>query len=318
MPSYSISQLHTFLTSLALAARELANLPIPSPSAAAKQPRQNLFPSKQLPPALHRRLLGSQPTDQLQALTADLTNLALSDAREDAETTLPGAAREKLLSVRRFNSKSSALSKPTNEPSTPTYTSICAEFFILPLLNRFWLFLRDTATSSLYSRPSSSSKGSYAGGVAPSTILQPLLLSKYLATLSILLHAARHAPTFLAVLVPETLALVASLRPPASSNQVQKTEDDPGAADEDLVISAEMELILLLLSSSHSLDAGHTLTQSSVELLSEIQSWAEEVFETEETKSGGAAVGRAGRAAAGVLLRLEEILGRWRGRVGWE
>jgi len=318
MPSYSISQLHTFLTSLALAARELANLPIPSPSAAARQPPQTLFPSKQLPPALHRRLLGSRPTDQLQVLTADLTNLALSDARVDAETTLPGAAREKLLSVRRFNSKSSALSKPTNEPSTPTYTSICAEFFILPLLNRFWLFLRDTATSSLYSRPSPSSKGSYAGGVAPSTILQPLLLSKYLATLSILLHPARHAPTFLAVLVPETLALVVSLRPPASSNQVQKTEDDPGAADEDLVLSAEMELILLLLSFSHSLDAGHTLTQSSVELLSEIQSWAEEVFETEETKSGGAAVGRAGRAAAGVLLRLEEILGRWRGRVGWE
>jgi telomere length regulation protein len=79
-----------------------------------------------------------------------------------------------------------------------------------------------------------------------------------------------------------------------------------------------MELILLILSSSHSLDGGHTLTRSSFEVLTEVQSWAEEVFEIEENKSGGAAVGRAGRAAAGVLLRLEEILGRWRGRVGWE
>ncbi|GAA5880743.1 hypothetical protein JCM16303_004335 [Sporobolomyces ruberrimus] len=322
LPSYSISQLHTFLTSLALAARELANLPIPSlltSTPALPKPQDALFPSKQLPPALHQRLVSSQPQDQLQVLASDLTNLALSDAREDAETTIPGAAREKLLSVKRFNSKSSALSKPVDTPSTPTYTTLCAEYFILPLLNRFWLYLRDMATSTLYSR-SSGSKGSYSGGRGTPTILQPLLLSKYLATVSILLHAARHAPTFLAVLAPESLALVASLRPPAStpSTHVARTEDDPGQVDEDLVLSAEMELILLILSSSHSLDGGQTLTRSSFELLSEAQSWAEEVFEAEEAKSGGAAVGRAGRAAAGVLLRLEEILGRWRGRVGWE
>ena len=153
MPTYSISQLHTFLTSLAVAGLVLAQLPVPDPpSFTSSQMQQPLFPSKQLPPALHRRLVGSQPQDQLQVLAADLTNLALSDAREDAETTLPGAAREKLLSVRRFNSKSSSLSKPTKEPSTPTYTTLCAEYFILPLLNRFWLYLRDTATSTMYSR----------------------------------------------------------------------------------------------------------------------------------------------------------------------
>ncbi|GAA5892867.1 Tel2p [Sporobolomyces salmoneus] len=323
MPTYSISQLHTFLTSLALAARELAQLPIPSVSSptGTVKPQQPLFPSKQLPPAFHRRLLGSQPEDQLQILAADLTNLALSGAREDAETTLPGAAREKLLSVRKFNNKSSSLSKSsTNQPTTPTYTTLCAECFILPLLNRFWVYLRDTATSTLYTRPSSSSKGSYAGGPSSSPILQPLLLSKYLTTVSILLHAARHAPTFLAVLAPEALALVVSLRPPTSStpSTTITNEEDPGIVDQDLVLSAEMELILLLLSSSHSLDGGQTLTRSSFELLSEVQSWAEEVFEMEENKSGGAAVGRSGRAAAGVLLRLEEILGRWRGRVGWE
>ncbi|GAA6004804.1 hypothetical protein JCM11491_002237 [Sporobolomyces phaffii] len=322
MPTYSISQLHTFLMALALAARELANLPSPSsPSSAPPQPPQSLFPSKQLPPALHRRLADSQPQDQLQVLAADLTSLALSNARQDAETTLPGAAREKLLSVRRFNSKSSALTKTMNEPSTPAYTTICAEYFILPLLNRFWLYLRDTATSTLYA--SGSSKGSYAGGPASSPILQPLLLSRYLATVAVLLDAARHAPTFLAVLAPETLALVCSLRPPADSVSTRDriaydAADESVRADREMVQAGQLEVILVVLAASHALDRGHTLVESSFQLLTECQEWAELVFAEAEDQSGGAAVGRAGRAAAGVLLRLEEIFSRWRGRVGWE
>lgn len=330
LPTYSISQLHTFLTSVALAARELAQLPAfteASPTRAPQQSEATRFPSKQLPAALHRRLMASQAGgDTLQALTADLTSLALSDARQDAETTLPEAARDKLLSVRRFNSTSAALKRPAaREASTPPYTTLCAEYFILPLLNRFWLYLRDSATSTLHHGSSSvaSSRGPYAGGPSSLPILEPLLLSKYLATVSILLHAARHAPSFLAVLAPEALALVVSLRPPASTTRRREPIElgegnDPSVVDRDLVISAEMELVLLILSTSHSLDGGHALTRHSFELLAEVQSWAEEVFEVEENKAGGAAVGRAGRSAAGILLRLEEILGRWRGRVGWE
>ncbi|GAA6060262.1 hypothetical protein JCM10212_003962 [Sporobolomyces blumeae] len=335
MPSYSIAQLHTILTSLALAARELAHLPtpsIPASSSSKGQPAKALFPSKQLPPALHKRLMQSQANDELQLLATDLTDLALSDARQDAETTLPGAAREKLLSVRKVtNRNSSSLanrSRTEGASSTPPYTVLSAEYFMLPLVNRFWLYLRDTATSTLYLSSSSSptAKGPYAGGPSSSMILQPLLMSKFFATLSILVHAARHSPTFLAVIVPETLALVVALRPPPSTprpngrSRVGSSELDQGAPsdpDEDLVLAAAFELVLVLLSSSYDLDHGRTLTQSSIHLVSEVQAWAEQVFEVEEQRVGGAAVGRAGRAAAGVLLRIEEILSKWRGQVGW-
>ncbi|GAA5891676.1 hypothetical protein JCM5296_005508 [Sporobolomyces johnsonii] len=330
-PSYSITQRHTLLASLALAARELAKLPIPSahgvPSKSISQPPQ--FPSKQLPPALHRRLLGSQQsTGPLEAMTADLTSMALSEAREDAETTIPQAAREKLLSVRRFNSRPSGSAQAQAATTTPTFTTLAAEFFILPLINRFWLYLRDTATSSLYRTSSSaSSVGPYAGGASASALLEPLLLSKYFATLAVLLHAARHSPSFLAVLVPDALALVLALRPPASSSSsttslVDEDDDAHGGMDAALVLSAQLELILVLVDATVQLDGGRTLMSSSAvsggsNLVAEAKAWAEEVFEAEERKGGEMGIGRAGRAAAGVLLRIEEILGRWRGAVGW-
>ncbi|GAA5918510.1 hypothetical protein JCM1841_003273 [Sporobolomyces salmonicolor] len=328
-PSYSITQHYNVLASLALAARELANLSIPaphgSPSKSISQPPQ--FPSKQLPPTLHRRLLGpQQPTGPLEAMTADLTSMALSETRKDAETTIPQAAREKLLSVRRFNSRPSGSSQAQAATTTPTFTALAAEFFIIPLINRFWLYLRDTATSSLYRTSSStSSVGPYAGGASASALLEPLLLSKYFATLAVLLHAARHSPTFLAVLVPEALGLVLALRPPPSSSSSMTSfdeDDDARGMDAALVLSSQLELILVLMDATVQLDGGRTLMSGSAvsggsNLVAEAKAWAEEVFEAEERKGGEMGVGRAGRAAAGVLLRVEEILGRWRGTVGW-
>ncbi|GAA5900638.1 hypothetical protein JCM6882_000928 [Rhodosporidiobolus microsporus] len=356
--AYSLTQRHTLLASLAFSARELAGLPLPpapslpssSPAAAAPAqppPPISLFPSKQLPPSMHRRLLGrsspshSQQVDQLDSLTSELTRLALSDAREDAEQTVPGAAREKLLNVRRSGAsaarngaggRGTGTEMGTSASSTPTYATLAAEYFLLPLINRFWLYLRDT--SSTLSRPSPS-LGSYAGGPPSAPLLDPYLLSKFLATLSVLLHAARHSPAFLAVLVPETLALVMALRPASGLSAVARARRAGGKGDEDeeldekelnrdAVVSSALELALVALDATVQLDAGRTLMSSSSvnggsTLVADVKDWAEEVFEEEEQRGGGEAggVGRSGRAAAGVLLRVEEIVGRWRGSVGW-
>ncbi|BGP14942.1 hypothetical protein JCM10213_007256 [Rhodosporidiobolus nylandii] len=325
--SYSLAQRHTLLAGLAISARELAHLPIPStstsPSPTPAQPA--LFPSKQLPPAMHRKLLGYAPGEQpgaLEALSADITRVALSDAREDAETTVPGAAREKLLNVRQTSSRTSRTHLATTASTTPTYATLAAEFFILPLINRFWLYLRDTATSSLSLSSPGRSAGSYAGGASNPQLLDPYLLSRFLATLSVLLHAARHSPAFLAVLVPETLALVLALRPSSPyAGAADDGEVDDSQLNLDAVVSSALELVLVALDATVQLDGGRTIMSSSVSggstIVADVKDWAEEVFEREESRGGEMAVGRSGRAAAGVLLRVEEIVGKWRGAVGW-
>lgn len=334
--SYSIAQRHSLLAALAFAARELAGLPIPTASGDPPQPKpvEPMFPSKQLPPAMHDHLVkrrralgsgsGSEESERVELLATDLTQMALSGARADAETSIPQAAREKALSVNRTTRRSAGLAaKSAATTTTATFSTLAAEVFILPLINRFWLYLRDQATSGR----NSSSGGSYLGGSAASQLLEPILLSRFLATVTVLVHAARHSPALLAVIVPETLSFVLMLRPivsPSSSQHVNSAGAPEPARDEDLVVASGLELALAALDGTVHLDGGRMLMSSSVAngsggtLVADIKDWAEHVFEAEERKGNGdLAVGRPGRAAAGVLLRVEEIVGKWRLSVGW-
>lgn len=332
--SYSIAQRHSLLAALAFAARELAGLPIPTASGDTPQPKsvEPMFPSKQLPPAMHDHLVkrrralgsGSEESERVELLATDLTQMALSGARADAETSIPQAAREKALSVNRTTRSSAGLAaKSAATTTTATFSTLAAEVFILPLINRFWLYLRDQATSGR----NSSSGDSYLGGSAVPQLLEPILLSRFLATVTVLVHAARHSPAFLAVIVPETLSFVLMLRPIVSSSSSQHVNSagapEP-ARDEDLVVASALELALAALDGTVHLDGGRMLMSSSVAngsggaLVADIKDWAEHVFEAEERKGNGdLAVGRPGRAAAGVLLRVEEIVGKWRLSVGW-
>ena len=208
--------------------------------------------------------------------------------------------------MRRF---ASAKSATTATFSTKlSFPALAAEFFILPLINRFWLFLRDTASAPASGPYSSGRSGVGAGG--SSSLLSPLILSKYLSTVSLLVHASRNSHYFLLSIVPAVLQLAVALR----STVVDET--DPK------VLETEMELLLVTLDGVIALDGGESLMGRSVEggseLVGEVKEWAEETFELEEARNqGGAGMGRAGRASAGVLLRIEEIMSRWRGRVGW-
>ena len=336
--SYSIAQRHSLLAALAFAARELAGLPIPTAPGDTPQPKpvEPTFPSKHLPPAMHDHLVkrrralgsGSEDSEGVELLATDLTQMALSGARADAETTIPQAAREKVLSVNRTTRRSAGLDAAksaarSTTTTTATFSTLAAEVFILPLINRFWLYLRDQATSGRHS----SSGGSYLGGSAVPQLLEPILLSRFLATVTVLVHAARHSPAFLAVIVPETISFVLMLRPIvsfSSSQHVNSAGSPEPARDEDLVVASALELALAALEGTIHLDGGRMLMSSSVAngsggaLVADIKDWAEHVFEAEEGKGNGdLAVGRPGRAAAGVLLRVEEIVGKWRLSVGW-
>lgn len=222
--------------------------------------------------------------------------------------TIPEASREKLLTVRRFASAKSSTAASSASTNQPSFLPLAAEFFILPLINRFWLYLRDTAATPTRGPYSSVGGGSNAGG--STSLLSPLILSKYLSTLSLLIHAARYSHHFLLSIVPSALQLVLALR----STVLEETDSK--------VLETEMELLLVVFDAVVALDGGESLMGRSVEggneLVGQVKEWAEETFELEEARNtGGAGMGRAGRASAGVLLKIEEVLGRYRGKLGW-
>lgn len=289
------------LTALALGVRELAGLPVPPRVPALVPLAAPTWPSQQLPAPQHRRLVAQSPAaSPLDQLTAQLTLVALSDTKAEAEATIPAAAREKLLTVRRFGSAptKSGAAQTSDLPSRQgQYASLAAEYFILPLVNRFWLFLRDAATAV-------GSAAGRTGRGGSAALLDPLNLVKFLQTLSVLLHAARHAPHFLAVLAPETLELVVSLQTPPEET-------------DDAVLTAQMELVLVIVTATAALDGGRMLLTlaEGAERVGQVQEWAQNVFALEERRPGG--ITACGRAAAGVLLNLDEILSHWRGRAGW-
>jgi telomere length regulation protein len=275
-------QRYAMLSALALGARELADLPGPSGGFALTQ--VEAFPSKRLAPRLEAKLLEGDP---VETITKDLTRVALTSAREGAEMTIPEASREKALRVggRLGSIAKSGLHASAKSVTPATFGPLAAECFVMPLINRFWLYLRDLSTASLANR-------SFGSGSA--ALLDPIILCKFMSTLAILIDASRNSPHFLAVLAPEALQLAAlGLRGLAN--------DDEG------VIAGLLEFALVTVDTCISIDAGRTLARDFAPLVGTLQEWAQEAWRTEEARGK---VERAGRAAAGLLLRLDEVLSR--------
>lgn len=322
------------LSSLAISSRELAGLPsiLPASAAAHSAPRvrqateAESFPSQRLPGRLHEHFLSvpkstsaqvnSRPNEEassnanavaIEAIAGRVTDLALSSTRESAQETVPGASKEQLLTVRAVPgrtkilkpislAKSSILASPEGilpNGRKPKFADIGAETFILPLINRFWLYMRDVATSP---QQTLRGAGPYAGGLSGApAVLESLLLSKFLNTLGVLLDAGRNSPHFLAVLAPESLELVLAVsRGAASSAQVSPE-----------VQKAGMQTALIVLDGSIAIDGGSTLARDFGKLTWSTKAWAEKAWEEVERK--GDSPGASGRAAAGLLLRLDEV-----------
>lgn len=290
---YSIHQKITMLASLAFGARELAGMPALLPAGTEAEAKQQSFPTQRLPGKLHDRFISNKDEPDangrdLQLLTEDITNIALSRTRENAEGHIPNAGKEKLLTVRQTRQKVTSLSKeiPQEAFKYPAYNELAVNTFIMPLINRFWLYLRDVATS-----PQDFRVGAFKGGSAGSvTLLEPMLLSKFLSTVTVLVESARYSPHFLAVLAPEALELVLAIR---------------GINSEDETVQTSMlQLALVVLDGSSSIDAGRTLAREHSKALWQLKDWAEGVW----AKTEGDQVGAEGRAAAGVLLRIDGLV----------
>ncbi|KAI0262956.1 telomere length regulation protein-domain-containing protein [Gloeopeniophorella convolvens] len=325
---YSTDQRYVMLNALALGARELAGLPIPE--TAAVQPLTGdrvLFPSKRLPGAQHQRYLLASSTKQVQGMLQDIARQTIENTREANADRSPALARERQLRIRP-PAKVAEVTRPSTaqlleqirlaqtQSAQTTFTDVAAEHFLYPLMHRFWAFLRDEQareTRTAHRAPMHRYHGAGTG-----LILNAVVLAHFLATLGVLVHAARNAPAWRAAVAPDALELAVTLgtRPVSRAPE----EDDEAGAEPDKearVLATALELALVVLDASVELDGGRALCLEHTALLLAAGEWAQELFARLERGvlvkgGGGAGEVRLRRAAAGVVIKVEEVSERWR------
>lgn len=308
-------------------------------STSVKQPARIAFPSKTLPTALHNKYIAADAdasTSDVSAIASSITKLALEKGKNDAEDKVPEIIREKQLRIRKKGPSivplgshhSSTSTNTSNKGPIPSphvsYSAVAAEYFLIPLIERFWTYLRNEQTRE--SRTSYQGKSGYRGA-GTGMILDALVLRHFLSTLAVMVHAARHSIAFLNIVSPSALEIAVTIgsRPvSAVTRQTEDGDDELGGASakaekENSVLSASLELALVVLDAAYDLDSGRTLSLEHTALLSGTREWTSEIFTRLDAQGGIAfdersaeGLNRVRRAAAGILLRIEEMLDQWR------
>ena len=318
------------LTALALGARELASLP--TTSTATSRSSKPIFPSKMLPTTLHRKYLLAEEVNAdpgpVGLLAQDISRSALERGRKEAEDRVPQIIREKQLRIRkpapsivdvsaaRRGQGAIPFEASDRAQGQTAFKDIAAEYFIIPLIERFWQHLRDEQTRETRFKSRSEYRGAGTG-----MILDALVLRQILSTLAVLAHAARHSTAFLRILAPEALEVAVTIgtRP---VSVVTTTDDEFGetekAEKEASVLASSLELALVVLDACVDLDGGRELGLEKTMLVLATRDWASEVFRrlektggVEVDKASGDHVNRVRRSATGVLLKIEEVTNRW-------
>ncbi|KAG8931366.1 telomere binding protein [Tulasnella sp. 417] len=308
------------LTALVVGARELAGLEhLPGPQR---------FASRMLPPVLHRKYVTASdmdpmtpsPSSSIHRIAGAITQQAIDRTRDANEVKVPQVIREKQLRVRQRPptrgivelDNQSREGSTSNQPSV--FKDIAAEYFVMPLINRLWVHIRDEQAREARSRYSSSAYRGDGSGM----ILSPAILSQYLLTLAILLHAGRLSPAYLNVLAPEAVELAVTMgtRSASSVPWGAEAEADGKYGTKANVLASALELTLEALDGSWELDQGRTMGLDHARIVLAVREWAQRVFGAFEKgllidEGGGDAEARTRRASAGVLLVVEEIVAKW-------
>ncbi|TYJ57904.1 hypothetical protein B9479_001259 [Cryptococcus floricola] len=331
-PQYSLQHKSCILTALAMGARELAGLSVPQ---ASRTTRAIDFPSKTLPPNLHQkyvsaadvppsRRLEDNSQSQIDQAIDGVRDLILSKGVKKGEETVPEFARERRLRVGEpkrakvadVNSlAASQMARATRPPPVVPFKAIAAEYFILPLVNRFWHHFQDASIRE----ERALQMGSRFRAAGAGLVLSPMAIEKFLMALALMLDAARHSTVFLSVICPEAmeLAVTIGVRHPARPKLSSDSELDDLSRAEAQVLSAALELALVCLDIAVDLDGGRTLAREKSALILAAGEWASEVFKT-ETEGGEVSAGQGGRnegkiraEAAGIIIKVGEIGDKW-------
>lgn len=259
----------------------------------------------------------------------EITKHALTNEQSHAEQH-PEIIRERRLRVQKGPKKVTEVvqKQPLNpysdlEPSISNnktqFIDIAAEFFIVPLVNRFWAFLRDEQARE--QRTALREDRQRYHGAGTGLILNPVVLAQFLRTLAILVNASQNALEWLAIISPDALELAVTIGTrPISDLEVEEDQVETGEhrkEKEASVLTAALELALVVLDGAIDIDGGKILGLEHTSLVLGAGEWAGKVFANLEKGlrvqgGGGLHEAKLSRAAAGVLLKVDEISTKWK------
>ncbi|KAH7076906.1 telomere length regulation protein-domain-containing protein [Paraphoma chrysanthemicola] len=190
---YSFAQRTAMLTTLGLGARELAG--IKDPSTEDLLPPAASFPSKQLPPHLHKMYAETKNANPVMRISSHMAREMLSPLASQAADHLSGP---NILKVRTFSSRMQVEAK-RQKPVPNALAQIVADNFFFPLTGRWWLQVR-ASSDSIYASPH--------------------LLPPFLQTLSLLLNASGPNALALPQMTREYWDLLLSVRGLAAKDKL--------------------------------------------------------------------------------------------------
>ncbi|KAH7087108.1 telomere length regulation protein-domain-containing protein [Paraphoma chrysanthemicola] len=190
---YSFTQRTAMLTTLGLGARELAG--IKDSSTSDLIPPASSFPSKQLPPHLHKIYAETQNANPVMRISSHMAREMLSPLASQAADHLSGP---NILKVRTFSSRMQVEAK-RQKPVPNALAQIVADNFFFPLTGRWWMQVRAN-NDSIYTSPH--------------------LLPPFLQTLSLLLNASGPNALALAQMTREYWDLLLSVRGLAAKDKL--------------------------------------------------------------------------------------------------
>lgn len=286
-----------------------------------------------LPGPLHRKYIAAD-TELVPRLVDDISKRALESQSETAATTVPELVRHRRLRIQKprgvteipppthnpLNPYTSLEQNPLHQPPRPKiqFIDVAAEFFVVPLINRFWAFLRDEQTREERTAHRDSGPARYVSA-GTGLILNPLVLAQFLRTLAILVNASKNAPEWLAIIAPESLELAVTIgtRPVSHMNTDPDESGEDRESKEASVLTSALELALVVLDGALEIDGGRILSLEHTTLIFGLGEWAGKVFASLEKGlkvqgGGGIHEARLNRAAAGVLLKVDELTSKWK------
>jgi telomere length regulation protein len=267
---YSVAQRASILTVLSVSARELGGFKEQDKSLTRMKPiPENSFPSKLLPDRLQKVYTSERhlhsPVDALSQQLSDTMIQPLAASLADKFTG------PDILKVRTFSSRLAVESR-RKAPTTNPLSAIVAESFFFPLTGRFFAHFKAYGSKNV--------------------IFEPYLLSSFLKTLSLILHASGPLTLQLPQMTSEMWDLLLSLR----------TQGQGDRSVGEAILFAFMTLLEIN-------EDKRRLAEAHGRELLETQSWVELLFQSLGT--GGDEDDKYRALAAGVLFKISEVVEKY-------
>ena len=263
---HSLQQRSSILAALGLGARELAGFKD------EQHDSTESFPSKKLPPALHKAFGGviERSTSPLNRVALRLQSQIMEPLALESAEQLSGPS---VLKVKTFSTRM-AVEKARKKPTANKLAKIVADHFFFPLVGRWWVYRQAYGKRS--------------------AVLPDQLLPVYIRTLALLMHAAGPSTLSLPQMTAELWALLLSVHTSAM------TGNKLG------IMEAVLFALMVLLDVN---DDGQRLAAEHAKDLVETQEWARLVLD--RLPAGDAQVDKIRSLAAGVVMRCHAIAEKW-------